>query len=56
MRSQEVNTWPQLYRSTVNWVWGAEPFETAPVPQLVVVGATDNTGSILEIVRLLTFR
>ena len=53
MRSQPVDAWPQLYRSTVNWNRGAEPFETAPVPQIVVVGATDDTGKILATVRLL---
>ncbi len=53
VRPQPVDPWPQLYRSTVNWELGAEPFLTAPVPQLVVVGATNNTGSILAFVRFL---
>ena len=53
VRSQPVDAWPQLYRSTVNWRLDEEPFVTAPVPQLVIAGATDNTGLLLEIVRLL---
>ena len=52
MRSQPVDSWPALYKGTVNWDPSGAPFAQPLVPDMVVVGATNDSGQLCEWVRL----